>query len=452
MIQRNLYKHLQNWKEKPERKPLILRGARQVGKTTLVKSFAQSFKHFIFLNLELKQDREYFENFHSIEEIVSILFLQNQINKTQKDVLIFIDEIQESPEAIGWLRYFYEEYPHIHVIAAGSLLEFSLKDVKAFPVGRVEYLSLFPISFSEFVRHENPEAFELMREIPFPSFAYPILLRLFHEYALIGGMPEVVDNYFKYRDLTRLTPIYTAIKQAYEEDVSKYASGRTMKSVIRFIIKTSPLVADQRIKFQNFGGSAYRSREVGEAMRTLEQAGFIYLLYPTTATEVPVLPDMKKSPRLQYLDTGLMNFQANIIEELIGIQDLNSLYRGRIIEHLVIQEVIAKEIYPQQKPMFWVREKRQAQSEIDLVFQHNSNLVPVEVKSGKAGTLRSLHQFMDRVNHPFAIRLLANQFSLEELKTPSGKPFKLLNLPYFLGSRVKEYAKWLFDHHLPDSP
>ncbi|HMQ64393.1 MAG TPA: AAA family ATPase [Flavilitoribacter sp.] len=426
---------------------MIIRGARQVGKTTLVKQFGQGFTRFIYLNLELPNDRDLFERFDDIKLLVQALFLREGLPSDQHDLLIFIDEIQESPKAIQHLRYFKELFPNLFIIAAGSLLEHALADVQSFPVGRVEYLNLHPVNFEEFLAADNPQAFRILDEIPIPEFAHPILLALYHQYAVVGGLPEVLAGFIGNRDFTSLVPVYESLIQSFKDDVGKYARNASEVRILRHIIETAPFEADSRIKFQNFGKSNYQSREVGEAMRSLELAGLLKLVYPTTTVELPALPDLKKSPRLQLLDTGLMNYQAGIQMDLLGIQDLNQVFRGKIIQHLVTQQVISTHFLPSYKPMFWVREKSDAQAEVDLAYPYRSMLIPVEVKSGKEGKLRSLHQFMDRAPHHFAVRFHANMFSVEKVATPAGKMFYLMNLPYFLSTRLEPYLDWFIQQY-----
>ena len=306
---RRITEQLQNWKISKLRKPLILRGARQVGKTTLVMQFAQSYPNSIVLNLEKKSDISYFKEFDDVKIIIEALFLSNDISINKiGETLLFIDEIQESPKAIQLLRYFFEEFPELHVIAAGSLLEFAMHKVKSFPVGRVQYLYMHPLNFSEYIEATgHKQAFEHLNIVPVKQVAHLTLLKLFNKYAIIGGMPEVVKTYIKDKTVTELSKVYESIWKTYQEDVEKYAGNETERKVIKHIISTAHLYLDKRVKFQNFGNSNYRSREVGEALRNLDDAKIIRLIYPTTSLEFPIIPDIKKSPRLQFLDTGLLN-------------------------------------------------------------------------------------------------------------------------------------------------
>ena len=447
-FKRHILSNLEQWKLSANRKPLILRGARQVGKTTLIEIFAKSYPKSIILNLEKSKDIRFFEDFEDVATIKDALFLEHNIsNKDLASTLIFIDEIQESPKAIQFLRYFYEELPDLHVIAAGSLLEFAIRRVKSFPVGRVEFLYLHPLNFPEFLTAIGQQsAYEQLQQIPVKDFAHGTLIDLFNTYTIIGGMPEIVRSYLSHKSISDLPRVYESIWATYKNDVEKYAANETERRVIKHIMDVAHLYIDQRVKFQNFGGSNYRSREVSEAFRNLDDAKVIQLIYPTTDLEAPIKPDIKKSPRLQFLDTGLVNYNLNIQSDLLALKDLSHAYKGTIVPHIITQEILSLNTINNHKPHFWVREKSQASSEVDLVIQYKNKIIPVEIKSGSTGKLRSLHEFIERANHGYAIRMYAGEFSVEEHITPKlKKQYKLMNMPYYLGAKLPEYVAWFVD-------
>lgn len=448
-IDRHVFRDLLKWKNSSDRKPLILRGARQVGKTTLIHQFAKSYKNSVLLNLEKVEDRRFFTEFENVHTIVEALFISHNIIASEKgDTIVFIDEIQETPEAISMLRYFYEMEPEIHVIAAGSLLEHTMRKIKSFPVGRVNMLYMFPINFPEFLGAiKKSNAVEELNTVPIREVAHKTLLDLFNRYAIIGGMPEVVRKYVETNNIANLPPIYESIWETYKEDVVKYAANNSEARIIRHIMSTAHLGLDSRIKFQNFGNSNYRSREVGEAFRNLDDAKVIQLIYPTTDTSPPILPDMKKSPRLQFLDTGLINHELNIQAEMLAMEDLNNVYKGAIIPHLVAQELMSLNTSKSVKPIFWVREKNQSSAEVDLVVQFNTMVIPIEIKSGKEGKLKSLHQFIEGAPHPYAVRMYSGKFSIEEHTTRSGKTYFLMNMPYYLATKLNEYLSYLVTNY-----
>lgn len=449
-FERSIEKNLEDWKSRSDRKPLILRGARQVGKTTLIRDFAKTYKHGITLNLEKQDDRQFFEDFNDVQTILEALLLANSIPFAAiSNTLLFIDEIQESPKAIHLLRYFYEELPDLHVICAGSLLEFAMQKVQNFPVGRVEFLYLHPLNFQEYLAATGKDdLLKYLNMVPLKPVAHKLLLDAFHRYAIIGGMPEVVKMDIQRQNLSDLTRTYESIWGTYKNDVEKYSTNDTERKIIRHLMDTAPLYLDERVKFQGFGNSNYRSREISEAFRTLEDARLIRLIYPTTDLESPVKPDLKKSPRLQFLDTGLVNYTLGIQLEMLGMADLNSAYKGAVIPHLVTQELISLQSISAHKPNFWVREKSQSNAEVDLLYAYQKLVIPIEIKSGSTGSLKSLHQFIDAADHPYAIRMYQGVFNIERAVTPNQKPYLLMNLPYYLGTALPQYMEWFMQQEL----
>ena len=444
MFNRLINKELEIWLSKLDRKPLVIRGARQVGKTTVINQFAQRFEQYIYLNLEIKEDKQPFLNYSNLEQLQqTIFFLKNQLLSKKENTLIFIDEIQEVPEALNILRYFYEQEPTIKVIAAGSMLE-SIFDKKIhFPVGRIEYKVLRPVSFPEFLAALGETAsLEQLRKIPFQPFAHDKLLKLYHQYAIIGGMPEVVNNYVKHKDFTALNSIFDSLITSYLDDVEKYAKNDTQILHLRHVIRSSFSEAGKRIKFAGFGNSSYRSREMGECLRTLEKVLLLHLVYPNTSTTLPFLPDLKKSPRLQILDTGMLNHFVGIQKEILGSDDLSKIYQGTMIEHLTGQELLANQYNALSELFFWVKEKKESTAEVDFLISFEGKIIPIETKSGKTGTLKSLHLFMEAAPHNMAVRFYAGDVNIAEVKTPQNKTFFLLNLPYYLVSQINAYLIW----------
>lgn len=443
MYYRNILQELQLWRLSKSRKPLLIRGARQVGKTTVINEFARHYQQYIYLNLERKEDAVIFQNYARFSTLVEAVFFLKDKDIQQTDTLIFIDEIQEVPEAVNLLRYFLEDFPQFHVIAAGSLLEAVLNENITMPVGRIEYKVLRPMAFNEFLEALGEKsALQQYNTVPIAEFAHQKLMQLFLTYTLIGGMPEVVKHYVENRNLTALLPIYESLLVSYMNDVEKYARNSTMVQVIRHVIKSMSVEAGNRIKFQHFGQSNYGSREVGEAIRTIEKALLLYLVYPCTNTSLPLFPDKKKSPRLQLLDTGLMNHLAGIQKEIIGTQDLDTVYQGKVAEHIVGQELLATKYNVLSELHFWTREKKEAVAEVDYIYVFEGQLIPIEVKSGATGRLRSLHFFMENSPQQLAVRIYGGKLSTDSLKTPNGKVFYLLNLPYYLTGQIEQYLTW----------
>jgi uncharacterized protein len=445
MFKRKAIEYLTKWKESTSRKPLVIRGARQVGKTTLVNEFSVNYEQYLYVNLEKAENKKLFLEYTDIYEIAQQLFLKQNLQWSKREnTLLFIDEIQEVPTAINFLRYFKEDLPELHVIAAGSMLETLLGKNISFPVGRVSYIVLRPVSFEEFLfaLGENL-ALEQLHHVPLNTYAYNKLLKLFHTYAIIGGMPEIVDHYSKFRDFTALKNKYNDLLNSYHEDAEKYAKSPEQLQLIRFLLDQILYEAGKRITFQGFGNSNYKSKDVGEVLRTLQKTHLLHLLYPCIGYGIPVEQDFKKSPRIQFLDTGLMNYKVGLQLEIIGTDDLCSVYQGKMIEHLVGQEILSEKFLPLESIHFWVREKNSSSAELDFVYPFEGKLVPIEVKSGPNGKIKSLRLFMEQSNINFALRFYAGELKLDKIETANGKEFYLLNLPYFLASKTEFYIKWL---------
>ena len=444
---RNAEKDLLQWKKSPYRKPLVIRGARQVGKTTLVRKFGQSFDTFIELNLETEKDRRLFDNDLTVSDLLQYICLEKGFVR-QGSTLLFLDEIQYSPRAVMLMRYFYEDLPDLYVISAGSLLEIMMEKHKiSFPVGRVEYLYLFPMNFREFLQAmDEKSSLSCYLQTPVPVIAHDKLSQLFRLYSFIGGMPEAVSRYVETRDLSRLSDVYSSLLTGFADDVSKYASTAHESDVIRHIIETAPKESGNRITFEKFGNSGYRSVDVSTGMRKLERAMLLYLRYPVTKMELPANPDRKLKPRLQILDSGLMNYSVGIHADYFRDIRLADVYRGILAEQMVWQEMLSQNNRELSVPPFWVREKKQSNAEVDFVYSEEGRMYPVEVKSGKDGTLRSLHQLICQSDINLAIRLFDQQYSLLNAVTPSnlnmpGKEYRLLSLPFYCAGKIADYIK-----------
>ncbi|MBF0196807.1 MAG: ATP-binding protein [Planctomycetes bacterium] len=444
MFEREILKDLAQWKDRKNRKPLVLRGARQTGKTTAIEMFGNSFDHFLSLNLEKIKDRELFEQNLSAPELVEAIYFAKETSAGTGSQLIFIDEIQNSPEAVAMMRYFYEEVPHIHFVAAGSLLD-PILDKKniSFPVGRVEYMYIYPLTFTEFLLALGKnQSLEILQRIPCPKYALTKLQEEYQRYIQIGGMPAIVQNFIDTQDSSKLQPIFEGLIESYQDDALKYSISEKAKRCLQHAMASASIEAGQRIKFNGFGRSDYGSKDMSEALRLLEKAMIIQLLYPTTETSLPLVPEKKKSPRLMFLDTGLMNYSMGLQGQFFKTNEINDLYKGKLAEHIVGQQLNSKR-NTAQKISFWVREKNNSSSEIDYVLPWNHIAIPVEVKSGKSGRLRSLHQFMDQVDHKYAVRLYSGDLSIELTKTIKGKEYYLLNLPHPLISEIESYLDWM---------
>lgn len=432
MFRRKLSLTLQQWRVKPQRKPLILRGCRQVGKTTIVDDFSKEFDNYLYLNLEKQAVVELFEKSDEIEDLISAAFFLHNMTRRNGTLLLFIDEIQNSAKAVAMLRYFYEEKPDIYVIGAGSLLESYMGRHISFPVGRVEYLALRPCSFVEFLGAIGEQQLsDGLEDMMLPASLHTKLLKHFNEFVLVGGMPEAVQFYATTKDLVALGEIFDNLLISYSDDVEKYAENKTLQRVIRHILSNGWQYAGERIKFQRFANSPYKSREMGEAMRILEKAMLLELAYPTSSTVLPVFQDVNKSPKLFWLDSGLVNYFAGFQQELFGNEDISTVWKGKIAEHIIGQELLTLSNKVSAKRAYWIRDARNSQAEVDFVYVYKGLLIPIEVKSGSNAKLKSLHKFMESSACNFAIRFWSQPFSSDTITLPEGKVFTLYNLPFY---------------------
>lgn len=432
MFRRNIISKLEAWKQDKKHKPLILRGARQVGKTTVVNEFGSQFDNYLYFNLERNENAKLFEMEIPLDDLVNMLYASVGKVKKEGTTLVFIDEIQNSPKTIALLRYFYEQRPDLYVIAAGSLLE-NLVDVKvSFPVGRVQYLALRPCSFSEFlgaIGKYNLLAV-LSQKAEYTVAFHEQLMHLFNQYTIVGGMPEAVQQYVETQDVIGIEDVYETLVQAYKDDSEKYVRGNKLTDVVRFILSYGWAFSGETITLGNFANSGYKSREVGEAFRLLEKAMLLELVYPVSSTQLPIIPETKRMPKLIWFDTGLVNYQAGIRKEIIGSTDMVDSWRGHIAEQITAQELLTLDDRVGQHRSFWAKPNNGA--EVDFIFAHNSKLYPIEVKSGTNAHLRSLQVFMDSSDVNIAIRIWSKPYSIDKVKTIHGKEFTLINLPFYL--------------------
>lgn len=443
MFKRTIINDLEKWKSSDFHKPLVLRGARQVGKTTVINEFGGTFDNYLYFNLEGLEHRRLFEMDIPMEDTVRLLFSFSGKVRKEGSTLVFIDEIQNSPKTIEKLRYFYEQYPDLHVVSAGSLLE-NVVDVNvSFPVGRVQFLPVRPCSFYEFVGatgHENLQ--DIMYNEQYAATVHERLMSLFGQYMVVGGMPEVVQRYAEHGDMLAMDDVYETLLQSYRDDVEKYVRKDKLSHVVRFILDQGWLKAGETVSMNGFAGSLYKSKEVGEAFRLLQKAMLMELVYPTTSAEAPLMTEQKRRPKLIWIDTGLVNYAAGIRSEIINALSVSAAWRGRVAEHIVAQELLTINNRISQRRAFWMKGKGGESAEVDFVWQIDSMLVPIEVKSGQNSHLRSIHSFMEHSSHDVAIRVWSGQFAVNDVVTSQGKrPFRLINLPFYMVGDLENIAK-----------
>jgi predicted AAA+ superfamily ATPase len=437
MYSRLLISQLREWKNANQHKPLVIRGARQVGKSTLVREFGKEFDVFVEVNLELSEDAEVFRRTDDVEEIWRYLCLRNHVvSNKEKRMLLFIDEIQEEPRAVGLLRYYYEKMPWLYVITAGSRLQSLLKSHVSFPVSRVEYLSLRPFSFMEYLAAAKGEEWaRQVEELQVSSIVHEEMVKCFNRYALVGGMPEVVKSYIEHADVERLSPVFNSLMKGYSEDVERYAKNEEQVRIIRHILNVAWFSVGETISFAGFGNSNYTSTQIHEAMDCLQRAYILSLNYPVTSTEVPALPAVRRAPKLAMVDIGIANFVAGIQLEYLQNKDLLDTWRGRAAEQIVAQELrVVLDRHYKDNQYYWIRDKKGATAEVDYVWQQDSQLIPIEVKAGTNSHLRSIHSFVNTAEKKVtAVRVWSGEYLVQDTTTPApnNKPYRLISIPFY---------------------
>lgn len=445
MFNRDILTYLEKWRLKNGRKPLVLRGARQVGKTYAVTAFAkQHFENFMYINLEKSEHYELFKETNTVAEFEQIADVVFKTKIIPGKTLVFIDEIQNTPNLIALLRFFYEERPELHVIAAGSLLEVKIKqEGMSMPVGRVEYAYVYPLTFFEFLGAIGEKRLlDFLKNIVpqeiIPPAIHKRALKLFYDYTLVGGMPEIVALYSKKSSQEELNSTYSSLLTAYAEDIFKYSSSAQVK-YLRHVLEQAPYFAGERITYAKFGGSGFKSREMSEAFDVLEKTMLVRQINATKSLGMPLVGQKKSAKKLLYLDSGFVNFKNNIQTEYIKLTDLNDLYRGKIAEQIVGQNIIASGLHSEQHIFYWAKEKPNSSAEVDFCIAHAGKVIGIEVKSGHSANLKSLFVFAQSVEKSSLVRIYSGQMKKEVISS-AGKKHELLSLPFYLANRIFDFC------------
>jgi predicted AAA+ superfamily ATPase len=411
-MHRDLERELIAWKNTPEHMPLLLRGARQVGKTHLANSFAEAhFENKLVINFE-KEDK-YKLAFETLDPhaILNRLYLQSGNRVTPGKSLLFLDEIQECTQALKALRYFKEEMPELHVIAAGSLLEFALNNENMrMPVGRVESLFLKPMSFYEYLtaiglQHLRDYLGQVTVTTGIEPLVHHELCEHLRHYFFIGGLPGIVSEYLTSKNLERVQAKQVNLMQSYRDDFGKYAN-RTKHQYMQKILKETPGVIGNKFMYSRID-PGIGSREIKDALSYLIKAGLLYNVHHTSASGLPLSAGMQeKHFKIIFLDVGLANSVSQLSPEIFLQKDVMLLNRGVQAEQFAGQELLAyRKPYLQNELFYWDRQKPSSSAEVDYVINVNERIIPIEIKAGKTGSLRSLQLFLNEKNSDLGIRL-----------------------------------------------
>jgi predicted AAA+ superfamily ATPase len=433
-MKRAIEANLLAWKNDPKPIPIILRGARQVGKTYLIEQFGQAnFDNLVTINFELQP--EYIACFNTLDpfQITQAIRLISNQEIIPGSTLLFLDEIQECPNAIRALRYFKEKMQNLHVISAGSLLEFILEDATfQMPVGRIQFLHLYPLSFNEYL-HANDQKqlihyladITLATKIPEP--VHQRLLKLVHEYCILGGMPAVIEAYLEKKDLKYCQQLQTNLLNVYRRDFGKYATRTDHKYLQQLFIK-APYLVGQNFKYVKVDPES-KARDIKNALEKLCYAGLITQIFSTTAAGLPLNSVInEKKFKLLFLDVGLVKRATQLDIEMLMEADLLLLNRGIFAEQFVGQELLAYNDPATEKELFfWSRDAQGSQAEVDYINHIDSQIIPIEVKAGKTGRLKSLNLLMKERNLKLGLQVSERPLELDK---------NILSLPLYLIAQI----------------
>ncbi|MFN5443051.1 MAG: ATP-binding protein [Crocinitomicaceae bacterium] len=425
-MDRIIHKELVNWKNKPNRKPLLVQGARQVGKTYAIKAFGKSdFSQCIYLNFDENPEyKDFFKNTKEVSRIITNIELAFGVKIEPENTLLFFDEIQECNEALNTLKYFYENHPEYYVCCAGSLLGVALSRGNSFPVGKVDFCTMYPLTFEEFLQATDLKLFTYYQKIeriePIPSLFFNQLEEKFKIYILTGGMPEAILTYTTTKNTEQVQTVLQNILRAYSLDFSKYSSNKDVVKILHIWNSIPSQLAKENKKFlYQTVKSGARAREYEDALNWLVNAGLVYKIYRSNKPAFPVSAyDDLNAFKIYLLDVGLLRRFANLDPSIVlNGHSLYSEFKGSLIENYVLQSLLSQ---TEEIPRYWTSENT---AEVDFMLPYKNEIIPIEVKSGENVKSKSLSIY--RKNYEPRISL---RFSLKNLNFDDG----LLNIPLFL--------------------
>ena len=439
---------LKQWAERKTHKPLVIRGARQVGKSTLVSLFAEQEGYDLVL-LNLERNPEYTDAFNQSDpvNIVNTLSLLLGRSIEPGKSLLFLDEVQVKPEILGVLRYFYEEMPALHVIAAGSLLDFEMvAPTFSMPVGRISYLHMGPMNFTEFLRALGDDnladyvsSWQIAQEIP-PSVHAKLMLRLRQNMA-VGGMPEAVAVFAESENYKLCEEVKLDLLGTFSDDFAKYAKQND-HALIRQAFRKSPAIIGRKVKYSEINPDK-RAADVARVLDQLGLARVVTKVLKCSANGLPLSAEENdKFFKLLFLDTGLVSTLLNQSYQALQQENVLQVNSGALAEQWVGQALFnSLDSHEQPFLHYWAREQRSSTAEVDYIIAGMGRVIPVEVKSGKSGSLKSLHMFLKEKGSNFAVRFNADLPSLMhasyQLPDQSVKDYDLLSLPLYMAGECR---------------
>ena len=457
-MHRHQFRVLEQWLAAPRRKPLMIRGARQVGKSTLARLFCDAVGRPL-VAVDFERQPELADAFGRVREPRELLNLvEATANATVgPDTVLLLDEMQAAPRALATLRYFFEDLPEQPVLAAGSLMEFALAD-RAFPmpVGRVSYLHMGPMTFTEFLRGCGREnlakriaAFEWPSDGNTPAFdpaLHALALEALQTYLFVGGMPEAVAEYAESGGLRAVSAIHADIVETFRDDFRKYAARRDLTRMLR-VFNFAARHAGRKVKYSNVS-EGEPSATIRRDVELLAMAQVVAKVTHSHCAGLPLQAHQKERAfKLIFLDVGLMNAVCGLPWEALAAGTSHTLVNaGAVAEQFIgqhLQHLLAERV--NRELVYWLREGRSNNAEVDYVAEFGGRIVPIEVKASRAGALKSLHQFVAEKEVSLAVRFDAQPPSLQtvEAGVPGGQRvrYRLLSLPLYLVERLPEMLR-----------
>ncbi len=410
--------HLTQWSSDPHRKPLLIRGARQVGKTYSVRQLGSRFENIVEINFERRKEaNKIFEKDLVPDRILQELSLFSGQPIIPGKTLLFFDEVQECPEAVQSMRYFFEEMPQLHLIAAGSLLDFALEKI-GIPVGRVSSLYVFPLSFMEFLIAigESLVAEAILKQTsnsPMSEVIHSKLLDLVGQYLSIGGMPEAVAKWIETKSPLESFKVHHQLADTYRQDFQKYAKKHQIK-YLDVLFNEIPRHVGNQFKYSEIHGE-YKKRELAPCLDLLCLANVVHKVHHSAGYGLPLGAESNREWfKIIFLDVALC-------QAILGL-DLSSWFldsretfvnRGEIVEAFIGQELLCYSMPHRKAELYFWKAETSGQAEVDFIYDFKTHIIPVEAKSGDGRTLKSLHRFLDQhSSSPYGIRFSAQNYSL----------------------------------------
>ncbi len=400
-FKRHIDEQLIQWKDDPRRKPLLIRGARQVGKSTAVREFGKQFRYFVEINLEKQPDlRQVFSENIDVKKTCEKLSGTLSIPIVPEETLLFIDEIQVSKEAIMSLRYFKEDYPELHVIAAGSLLEFALGELPSFGVGRIRSLYMYPFSFDEFLMAQGLDLTvehkrKAHNEEPLAEMAHKKLVDQLRSFYLVGGMPAAVTEWVETHSYLEVSHIHNDIIDTYLDDFPKYKK-RVSPVLLQQVLHSVALQAGKKFVY-SAAASDIRSSLIKEALHLLTMAGLITPVKHTDGTGVPLgAEESDRYVKYLFFDLGIMLTMLGIPSaDILLASNVDFVNKGAASEMFAGLEMIKyHDCFQRSEMHYWQNTTRNSNAEVDYLITREGKVVPIEVKANTQGSMQSLWVFM----------------------------------------------------------